>query len=461
MIPEQIQNTADRLRDYFFSGRTRDINFRIKQLRKLKKAIEKNETKIIQALNLDLGKPETEAYIAEIAIIIYEIETVIKQLKSWTKPEKVSTPFSLFPGSSYIYPEPYGVVLIVSPWNYPFQLAIAPLVGAISAGNCAVIKPSEISPNTSDVIAQLVENCFDPDYITVIEGAKKETQTLLSQKFDYIFFTGGSHIGKIVMEAASKHLTPVTLELGGKNPCIIDKGIDTEMSAKRIAWAKFFNAGQTCVAPDYLLVHPAVKSKFLESLKKTITQFYGDDPHQSPDYARIVNRQHFDRLSQMMEKGEIIAGGETSAEDLYIAPTVIDGISWHDPIMQEEIFGPILPVLEYENLNQVISSIRMLPKPLALYLFSRNEAHQEKLLTSLSSGALCINDAMGHVGNQDLPFGGVGDSGMGAYHGKLSFDTFSHKKSVLKRGIWLDPPIKYPPYKIPLGILKPILKHLF
>lgn len=460
MNQKQLLNIVNKQHDFFFAGTPKKITFRVKQLNILKKAIEENEDKILEALELDLGKPATEAYTTEIAVVLHEIDYALKKIKSWAKPKKVCTPFMLFPGSSYIYPEPYGSVLIIGPWNYPFQLAISPLVGAMVAGNCSVVKPSEVAPKTSRIIANIIREYFDPLYIAVVEGGVKETQMLLSQKFNYIFFTGGTYVGKIIMEAAAKQLTPVTLELGGKNPCIIDEDIDIEKTLRRIIWAKYLNAGQTCIAPDYLLIQKNIKSKLLLSIKTIIEEFYGKDPFKSPDYARIINEKHYFRLSELLKEGDIIIGGTTKLDSLYIAPTVIDNISWNNKIMGEEIFGPILPVIEYEDLNKVISLLHAKPKSLALYFFSKNKSKQEKILKEVLSGGACINDALGHFTNNKLPFGGVGDSGMGAYHGKASFDTFSHRKSVLKRSFFVDPQMKYPPYKTPLKYLKKVLKFI-
>ena len=460
MNQKQLLNIVNKQHDFFFAGTPKEITFRVKQLNILKKAIEENEDKILEALELDLGKPAIEAYTTEIAIALHEIDYALKKIKSWAKPKKVRTPFMLFPGSSYIYPEPYGSVLIIGPWNYPFQLAMSPLVGAMVAGNCSVVKPSEVAPETSRIIANIIREYFDPLYIAVVEGGVEETQMLLSQKFNYIFFTGGTNVGKIIMEAAAKQLTPVTLELGGKNPCIIDEDIDIEKTSRRIIWAKYLNAGQTCIAPDYLLIQKNIKSKLLLSIKTIIEGFYGKDPFKSPDYARIINEKHYFRLSELLKEGDIIIGGATKPDSLYIAPTVIDNISWNNKIMGEEIFGPILPVIEYEDLNKVISLLHTKPKSLALYFFSKNKSKQEKILKEVSSGGACINDALGHIMNNKLPFGGVGDSGMGAYHGKASFDTFSHRKSVLKRSFFVDPQMKYPPYKTPLKYLKKVLKFI-
>jgi aldehyde dehydrogenase (NAD+) len=460
MIQQQLQNIANKQREFFLTQASKEITYRIQQLNVLKKVIQDHEKQILEALKFDLHKPETEAYVSEIAPVLQEIECMLKHVKSWSKPQKVRTPFILFPGSSYIYAEPCGSILIIAPWNYPFQLSIAPLVGVMAAGNCAVVKPSEMAPHTSRIIAEMMVKHFDPSYLLIVEGEVETTKMLLAQKFDYIFFTGGTHVGKTIMEAAAKQLTPITLELGGKNPCIVDQDTDIEKTARRIAWGKYFNAGQTCLAPDYLVAHVSNKRKLLNQIKATITEFYGNDPFTSPDYARIINERHFARLCALMQKGEVFTGGSTHAESLYIAPTVIDKISWHDKIMEDEIFGPILPVIEYEHLNEVISYLHTRPKPLALYFFSSNKGKQNRILHQVSSGGVSINDTLGHFENKLLPFGGVGESGMGAYHGKASFETFSHKKSVFKRSFFADPRMKYPPYKTPLKYLKKALRFM-
>jgi len=458
MNQKQLVDIINEQRDFFFTGATKEIVFRVKQLNILKKAIEDNEEKILEALKSDLGKPKTEAYVSEIAPTLQEIDYALKKIKLWAEPKKVSTPWILFPASSYIYQEPYGNVLIICPWNYPFGLLFSPLIGSIAAGNCSTVKPSEISSKSSRIIANIIRENFNSSYIAVVEGGAEETQMLLAQKFDYIFFTGGTHVGKIVMEAAAKHLTPITLELGGKSPCIVDEDVNIETTARRIAWGKYFNAGQTCVAPDYLLAHKSIKNTLLESIKTVIKEFYGEDSLKNPDYARIINEKHFSRLSKLLNEGNIVIGGNTNPDDFYIAPTVIDNISWENKIMQDEIFGPILPVIEFENLDEIISILYKKPKPLALYFFSKNKSKQEKILKETSAGGVSINDVIAHIQNKDLPFGGVGDSGIGAYHGKASFGTFSHKKSVIKRSFFYESKIKYPPYKTPLKYLKKILK---
>lgn len=443
-------------RNFFKTGKTKDVAFRIEQLKTLKQAVVEDQAAIMEALRADLNKPEFEAYATEV-VVIREIDYAIKHIKSWTKPKKAATPIEQLPASARIYPEPLGVVLIIGPWNYPFQLIISPLVGAIAAGNCVIIKPSEIASHTSNVLADIIKKHFDPAYIAVVEGGVETSQQLLAEKFDHIFFTGGTAIGKIVMEAAAKHLTPVTLELGGKSPCIVDADINIEYTARRITWGKFINAGQTCIAPDYLLVDKTIKQDLLDSIQKCIREFYGDEPASSRDYARIINKKHFSRLAEFLKDGEIIIGGETNLDECYIAPTVIDRVSLEEPVMQEEIFGPILPIIEYSDVTEAIAIINERPKPLALYLFSRNKNLQERVCRETSSGGVCINDTIMQIAVSSLPFGGVGDSGIGSYHGKASFDTFSHYKSVLNRSFRIDPKWRYAPYEGKLQLLKRII----
>ena len=450
-----VKDIIHQQREFFATGKTKSVEWRIEQLKRLKQGILDDKEAIINAVKADLGRPDFEAYF-EIAAIS-EINYALKHIKSWSKPKKVPTSIDQFPSSAQIYPEPLGVILIISPWNYPFSLLISPLVGAIAAGNCAILKPSEIAAHTSGAIAKMIEKTFDPAYIAVVEGGVEASQALLAEKFDHIFFTGGTAVGKIIMAAAAKHLTPVTLELGGKSPCIIDADVDIKYAAKRITWGKYLNAGQTCIAPDYLLVDSRIKSDLLTEIKKCVKDFYGENPFQSPDYARIISRRHLERLQPLLKDGKIVIGGESNPEEKYIAPTVIDGVDWDSPVMAEEIFGPILPVLEYTDLNIAIAQINAHPKPLALYFFSKDKQKQEQVLQQTSSGGVSINDTLMQVSVTDLPFGGVGDSGIGSYHGKASFDTFCHYKSVLKKGLWFDQNWRYPPYKDKLSLIKRII----
>ena len=455
-----IEMVLEKQRNYFNSGATRDLDFRIDKLSTLKKSIVKNEKQILEALWVDLHKSEFEAYATEIGIILDEINFAIKHLKSWSKTKKVRTPLTNFLSSSYIYSEPYGVSLIISPWNYPFQLLISPLIGSIAAGNCAMLKPSENSPSTTEVIIKVIEECFTEEFVCVVEpyGGKESSEALLKEEFDYIFFTGSVPVGKIVMEAASKHLTPVTLELGGKSPCIVDKDADVKLAAKRIAWGKFLNAGQTCVAPDYILVHQSVKVDLLTGIIGYIKEFFGENPANSNDFPRIINERQFNRLLGLLDRGNIVTGGEYSKIEKYIAPTIIDNVGWNDPIMLDEIFGPILPILEFENLDEVIKMVNSRPKPLALYYFSTNKKNQERIIEMISYGGGCINDTIMHVASPYLPFGGVGASGMTAYHGKGSYDVFSHKKSVTKKSNLIDVKIRYAPYNDKIKLLKKLMK---
>ena len=449
-----IQVAIANQRTFFATGKTKDYNFRVAQLNKLSQLIKDHEQLILDAVYADLRKPALEAFGSEILITLSEIKFALKHLKTWMKPKKVGTPINLFPSSSYIYTEPLGVVLIVAPWNYPFALTIQPLIGAIAAGNCAILKPSEHTPHTSSAIAKIINDNFDPNFIIAIEGGIETSQALLAEKFDHIFFTGGTAIGKIVMEAAAKYLTPVTLELGGKSPCIVDETCDLEVTAKRIVWGKFYNAGQTCVAPDYLLVQKNIKPLLIEKLVTHVKAFFGENPQKSPDLARVVNDRQFDRLVGLLDEGKVLIGGNSDKSDRFIAPTLIEAVSPNSKIMAEEIFGPILPILEYDQLSEAIAFVNAHPKPLALYFFSRNKQNQERILQSVSFGGGCFNDTIMHLGNPELPFGGVGHSGMGSYHGKASFDIFSHRKSVLKNSFRFDLKWRYPPYTMTLESLK-------
>ncbi|MGJ5628540.1 aldehyde dehydrogenase [Nostoc sp. CALU 1950] len=445
MLTQVDYNEIEYQQQFFQTGETKNIDFRIQQLKILQQAIENNKDNIVQALKADLHKSGFEAYF-EIIGVLEEIKYALNNIRAWTKPQKVATPFYQFLSSAQVRSEPLGVILIIGPWNYPFNLMFAPLVGAIAAGNCAILKPSEIAPYTSEVIEKIVRENFDPSFIEVIEGGIETSQELLSQNFDHIFFTGGTEVGKLVMAAAAKNLTPVTLELGGKSPCIVDENIHLEHTAKRIVWGKFFNAGQTCTAPDYLLVNRKIKQDLLTNIKKQIQIFYGDEPSVSKSYARVINQKHFRRLSELLESGNILVGGETNLENLYIAPTIIDQVSWQDKIMQEEIFGPILPVIEYTDLSEAIALVNQQQKPLALYFFSSNKKNQERILQETVSGGVCINDTVMHLTVPSLPFGGVGTSGMGRYHGKAGFDNFSYQRGILNKSFLIDLKWRYPPY---------------
>lgn len=452
---------VQRQRTWFATGQSLDAGFRIAQLKKLRALIDAHEQEIMDALKEDLGKSQFESFATEIGMSLNPIDHAIKNIPRWTKPKSVPTPLFHFVGSSKIYSDPYGVTLIISPWNYPFQLAVSPLSGAIAAGNTCIIKPSEVAPATSRILAKLINPNFDPGFLYVLEGGVEATTDLLKEKFDYILFTGGTAIGKVVYEAAAKHLTPVTLELGGKSPCIVDKDINLTIAARRITWGKLINSGQTCVAPDYLYVHKDVKASLVEAIKKEIQGFYGDSPIRNDEYGKIINRRHFDRLRTYLGEGNILHGGKSDDQSLKIEPTIVDGLSADSALLQEEIFGPILPVIEFTDVKEVVRYVNARPKPLALYVFSNDTDFQDKILQNTSSGGVSINDTVMHMTGESMPFGGVGDSGIGAYHGQSSFDTFSHKKAVLKRTFWPDAPLRYPPYdKISLKSLKFMISKL-
>lgn len=455
---ENYHDLLNKQKAFFRSGKTKELDFRLKALAKLREGIKAYEQKIMDTINLELNKSEFEAYSTEIGVVLSEISFCQKHLRSWVKPKRVKTPLTHIGSASYIYPDPYGVALIIAPWNYPFQLAIAPLVGAIAAGNCAIIKPSELTPKTAQVIEELITELFPEEYIAVVQGGVETSQALLQEKFDKIFFTGSVPVGKIVMEAAGRNLVPVTLELGGKSPCIVHEDANLKMAAKRTAWGKYINAGQTCVAPDYVYVHRKVRDEFYQELKKAIVDLYGNDPLKNPNYTHIVSERHFDRLTAFLSNGQVLHGGGFDRENLVIEPTVLTGITWDDPVMEDEIFGPILPIMEYEELEQVIDGIHNHPKPLALYLFTENSKVADEVLKHVTFGGGCINDTIYHLVTPYLPFGGVGYSGIGSYHGKKSFEAFSHMKSVLKQTSRFDLPMRYPNMKNGLKLIKLFLK---
>ena len=435
-----------RLRQTFRSGRTRPIGWRKAQLRRLRELATDNQDAILAALNEDLGRPPFEGWGAEIRTLQLEIDHTLDHLADWMRADSARAPLFLQPGKAYVVPEPLGVALVIAPWNYPFQLSLGPVVGALAAGCCAVIKPSEIAPATSRVLAELVPKYLDTDAIAVVEGAVEETTALLEQRWDHILFTGGERVGKIVMSAAAKHLTPVTLELGGKSPTIVDRSANLDVAARRIIWGKALNAGQTCIAPDYILVERSVKAALVDKLKATLLEFYGTDPKSSPDYGRIISDHHHRRLVKLLEGQTVIAGGEHDASERFFALTLLDEVSPDAPVMQEEIFGPILPILTVDSVDEAIGFVLDRPRPLALYLFSGDRANQDKVLAETSSGGACVNEVVNHFAVSSLPFGGVGTSGMGAYHGKAGFDTFSHHKSVLNKPTFIDPVVRYAPY---------------
>lgn len=456
---EKILDVLKKQKEYFYEGETKDIDFRIRQLQKLKGAIQDNEKLIMEALYKDLHKPEFEAYATEIGYIYDSIGYFIKNLKKWAKVRRVKTPTVHFGSRSYIYAEPYGSVLIVGPFNYPFQLIVEPLIGAIAAGNCVVIKPSEYTTNVSKIVYKIIKENFHEKYIEVIEGGKEETSVLINSPFDYIFFTGSVAVGKIVAEAAAKNLVPVTLELGGKSPTIVHKDANIESASERIIWGKFMNVGQTCVAPDYLLVHKEIKDQLVFKLVEKIKIFYGNNPKTSKDYGRIVNEKQLSRIKALIDEDKVILGGDYDTEELYMAPTIINNVTWEDKVMEEEIFGPVLPVLEYEDLNEIINKINSRPKPLALYLFTESREVEKKVVENISYGGGCINDTMTHLASPFLPFGGVGTAGVGSYHGQRSFETFSHMKSVLKKSTRFNLKFIFPPYtKKKVAMLRRVMK---
>lgn len=453
-----IHKVMENHRLYYGTGITKNIDFRMSKLRLLYDAIVKYEDEIMEALKKDLNKASFEAYETEVGFILQELSFTIKSLRKWARPRKVQTPLMHFPATSTIYSEPYGVALIMSPWNYPFQLTIGPLIGAIAAGNCAVVKPSEYSYYTAEVLEKLLKEIFEEKYVSVVRGGRDANSSLLNEKFDYIFFTGSVPVGKVVMEAAAKHLTPVTLELGGKSPCVVDETANVDLAAKRIAWGKFLNAGQTCVAPDYLFVHKKVSKQLIAGIEKYVKAFYGINPETNDEYPRIITQKHYERLLHLLENEEIAIGGQHNDATRQLAPTVITNVTWSSPVMQEEIFGPILPVLAFESFDDAIAMINARPKPLAFYLFTENQERENKAMQNVSFGGGCVNDTVIHLSSPYLRFGGVGDSGMGQYHGKGSFDTFTHYKSVMKKANHMDIPVRYPPFKDRLNLLKRIMK---
>lgn len=455
---DEISALLERQRVYFKSGRTREVSFRLAALQKLKQAIAAHEQELCAALASDLGKPELEAVISETAIVIREIEFICRRLQRWAAPQRVRTSLLNFPASGSVTCEPLGVALIIGPWNYPAQLIFSPLVAALAAGNCAVLKPSELAAHTSALLKQIIAGTFEPDHVCVAEGGPEIAMALLAKPFDLIFFTGSARVGQLVMQAAARHLTPVILELGGKSPAIVDADADLTVAARRIVWGKFFNAGQTCVAPDYLLVHTEVKQALLGKMVAQIEAFYGSAPKGSPDFGRIINAANFDRLASYLADGKIVVGGEKDRSERYLAPTILDDVSWQAPVMQHEIFGPILPVMSFTAADEIIELVERHATPLALYYFSRDKSKQQKIMAATSFGGGCINDVIVHLSEHQLPFGGVGTSGQGRYHGRAGFEAFSHRKSVLQRGSWLDLPLRYPPYAGKLKWLKKLFQ---
>ncbi len=449
-----------RQRTFFLSGATRPLEFRRAQLLKLRGAIEAHEQLLFDALHADLGKSRHEAYTTELGLVLGEIRHALRHLPAWMKPRGRRTPLLAWPSRGLVRPEPYGVGLIIGPWNYPFQLLLSPLVGALAAGNCAVLKPSEYAPHTASAIAQLMGAAFPEDYIAVVQGERETAEALLGEKFDTIFFTGSSMVGRAVMTAAARHLTPVTLELGGKCPCLVCADAPLDITARRIAWGKFMNAGQTCVAPDFVFVDRRIRPALMGAMKRALREFYGDDPQRSRDYSRIVNRRHFDRLAGYLGSGWLAHGGQHDANDLYLAPTILTDVPLDALLMQEEIFGPILPMLDFDQLDEALALLRDRPTPLALYLFTKDRATQERVLATTRSGGVSLNDTVTHMIGAHLPFGGLGESGLGAYHGQASFRCFTHYRSVLRRSLVLDLKLSFPPPRVSLAMLKRIYRFL-
>ncbi len=445
-MANSLSPALDSLPSFFRTGKTRTLEFRLDALSRLEKAVLANQKKISAALFADLHKPAHEALFSEIIFTLEELRITKKKLRSWMRPQKKGTPFALFPAKSRIYHEPLGTVLIIGPWNYPFQLCLAPLIGAIAAGNCAAVKPSELTPHTSRLIRELLQECFPPEYVRVVEGGIPETTALLEFPFDHFFFTGSTPVGKIVMQAAARNLTPVTLELGGKSPVIVSENADLDLAARRIVWGKFYNAGQTCVAPDYLYVQQSVAPVLAEKLKSEIRRQFGENQKESSGLARIVNAANFRRVSALIDPAKVLFGGQTDPAALYIQPTLLENISWSDSVMSEEIFGPLLPILTFQNLAEAFTSVNSKPKPLSAYLFSRSSREQREFVEQVTFGGGCVNDVLIHLTNPHLPFGGVGASGMGSYHGKNSFLVFSHAKGVMHRAGFLDLAARYAPY---------------
>lgn len=446
MQKEQIDSLLAAQRAFFATGATLDVNFRIDALKKLQKALTENEAKIAEALRSDLGKSAEESYMCETGIVLSEISYMLKHIRRFAREQTVVTPLAQFASRSYRKPSPYGVTLIMSPWNYPLMLTLDPLVDAIAAGNTAVVKPSAYSPATTALLKELLSQLFPAEYIAVVTGGREENGYLLEQKFDYIFFTGSKAVGQLVLEKAAKHLTPVTLELGGKSPCIVDKSAKLELAAKRIVFGKFLNCGQTCVAPDYILCHASIKDQLMECLKAEIQRQYGSDYTANPLYGKIITKRHFDRVTGLIDHKKVAIGGGSDAASQKIEPTVMADVTWEDAVMGQEIFGPVLPILTYETIDEVIDTVNSREKPLALYIYAEDKAVIRSVTSRCAFGGGCVNDCIIHLATSNMGFGGVGESGMGAYHGKIGFDTFSHYKSIVDKKTWMDLPMRYQPY---------------
>jgi aldehyde dehydrogenase (NAD+) len=457
MTHAEMTAIIDTQRNFFKSGVTLSLDFRIGMLKEMKVAILEYEHEIYDALKKDLGKHEFESFGGEVGLILLEINNAIKKLARWMKPEKVPTPLLHFPGKSFIYSEPFGNALLIAPWNYPFQLLMSPLVGSICGGNTSILKPSSTSANTSSVIKKMIDAHFDPSYICVMETGRSEGNFLLEQKFDIIFYTGSTEAGKTVMAAAAKNLTPVILELGGKSPCIVDRTANIPVTARRIVWGKFFNSGQTCIAPDYVYADASIKKDLINKMKKVLIEFYGTDPKTSDSYGRIINKKQIDTLTELMKNETVVHGGEVDPDALYFSPTIVEITGFDSPLMSREIFGPIMPIMEYTDINTVIEQITSRSKPLTLYIFSKNRKFYNNIIEKTSSGSVCVNDTLSQFTSKHLPFGGVGDSGMGKYHGKSSFNAFTHKKSVMKKSFLVEIMLRYPPYRKLTGTIKKLI----
>lgn len=458
MESRQVEALLETQRRFFRSGATLPVEARLQALKKLYDAVDQRQAEIGEALKQDLGKSGYEGFMCEIGLVLSEIRYMLHHIRRFARRKTVHTPLAQFPSHSSTQSVPYGNVLIMSPWNYPFLLSVEPLVDAIAAGNTAIVKPSAYSPATAEVIKKLAESCFHREYVAVVTGGRQENSVLLEQKFDFVFFTGSQAVGKEVLRHTAEHLTPAVLELGGKSPCIVDASADVPLAAKRIVFGKFLNCGQTCVAPDYILCHTSVRDRLLSEMEKQITRQFGEQPLKNPDYGKIINRKHFDRLCRLMDGEKIVFGGETAPEECRIAPTLLSGVTWDDPIMQEEIFGPLLPVLTFDSFDEVLATVEAGGKPLAAYLFSTDREQIQAYRTRLPFGGGCINDTIIHLATSEMGFGGVGESGMGAYHGKTGFDAFSHSKSIVDKKTWLDLPMRYQPYTS--GFYESLL-HLF
>ena len=460
MTAQEIALILDEQRKFFLSGETLPIKFRIQMLKKLYASVISHKEEILSALTSDLGKSDFEGFMCEVGLSLTEISYMIKNVKKFAKEKTVVTPLAQFASRSYKKPCPYGNTLIMSPWNYPFLLSIEPLANAIAAGNTVIIKPSAYSPATSKIIEKILSECFEKKFVAVVTGGRSENSALLEQKFDFVFFTGSQSVGKEVLRHTAENLTPAILELGGKSPCIVDESAKIPLAAKRIVFGKYLNCGQTCVAPDYILCHKNVKEEFVKEVKKQIEKQYGKNPLENSDYGKIINQNHFERVSSLINAEKVVHGGKTNPQTQQIEPTVLDNVTWDDAVMQEEIFGPIMPILTYENLDQVIADLQKKQKPLALYFFSQNKNNIKTVTEKVSYGGGCINDTIIHLATSEMGFGGVGESGMGSYHGKTGFDAFSHTKSIVDKKTWMDLPMRYQPYdrKINGKLLKMFLK---